>query len=59
VKEINRDWESRCRALEERTKIFDIEKSKLEDELKRVTERQVDIKIRHEEELRELTRRVE
>ena len=59
VKELNRDWESRSRALEERLRTMDYEKDGLEDELKRLGEKSVDLKIRHEEELRELSRRVE
>jgi len=38
---------------------MNIEKGKIEDEVKRLYEKSVDLKIRHEDELRDLARRVE
>lgn len=59
AKELNRDWESRLRALEERVRAMDMEGQQLEDELKKVDERNVDLKIRQDEELRDLTKKIE
>lgn len=59
VKELVRDWENRCRGLEERSRNLELENGDLETELKRIGERSVDMKIRQEEELRELAHRVE
>lgn len=41
VKEMVRDWESRCRLLEERVRIVETEGIELEIELKRVSENKI------------------
>jgi len=41
TKEMVRDWESRCRLLEERVRIVETEGIELEIELKRVSENKI------------------
>lgn len=59
IKEQTRDWEIRCKTLEERIKVMDQERLALEDELKRVQEKSVDIKIKQDEDIKDLAKRVE
>lgn len=59
VKEIVRDWEQRCRALEDRSRLLDLETHDLEQELTKISERSADLAIRQGEEVRELARRIE
>ncbi|KRX05085.1 hypothetical protein PPERSA_06719 [Pseudocohnilembus persalinus] len=59
VKELARDWEARCRAVEERIKAAEIEKNQQEEELRRIEEKSVDLTIRQEQELDDLTKRVQ
>lgn len=41
-----RDWEGRCRLLEERVRLVESEGIELEIELKRVSEKKVDLQIK-------------
>lgn len=57
--EMARDWESRCRLLEERVRLVENEGIELEVELKKISEKKVEVQIKQEEELRDLASRVE
>lgn len=59
VKDQSRDWEARFRSLDERMRVLDGQNEELQVELRRVHERSVDLKIRQEQQLRELAHRVE
>lgn len=59
VRELVRDWEGRCRAVEERGRQLEAENRLLEEELRTLGERQVQLRINYDQELRDLGRRVE
>ncbi|EAR96924.1 hypothetical protein TTHERM_00194160 (macronuclear) [Tetrahymena thermophila SB210] len=59
VKEMARDWESRCRLLEERVRLVENEGIELETELKKISDKKIEMQIKQEEELRDLASRVE
>ena len=59
LRELQRDWEQRCRILSERTKQLQSENDTLEQELRHLAESQAQQKIQTEQELRELGQRIE
>ncbi|EGR28581.1 leucine rich repeat protein [Ichthyophthirius multifiliis] len=59
IRELVRDWEGRCKQLEERVRIVESEGQELELELKRVQEKKLDLQVKHDEELIDLAQRVE
>ena len=56
---MNRDWEARCRNVEDRARLLEQENGVLEDELRQLTERQALLRVTYDQELRDLGRRVE
>ncbi|KAM3133019.1 hypothetical protein pb186bvf_014875 [Paramecium bursaria] len=59
VRDLVRDWENRCRQVDERSRQLENENRLLEEELRQLQERQVQLKITYDQELRDLGRRVE
>lgn len=48
VRDLTRDWENRCRAVDERARALENENRILEDELRQLGERQVQLRINYD-----------